>query len=82
MISHRYIYYIDRESDERNCIDIINDKGSDEINKKSENNEDIFTDDIKVLKLRALSSKIDIENIEKESDDRNSINMIDDKESD
>ena len=47
-----------------------------------ENDEDRLTEDIDVLKLGTLSSKRYIYNIEKESDLRNWIYMIDEKESD
>ena len=43
------------------------------------NDEDISTGDIEVLKLVTLSSKRDIYNIKTEFDERNQINMIDDK---
>ena len=51
-------------------------------NKIGENDQYILTDDIEVLKLVKLSSKSDIDNIDKESDERYHIDMIDDKDSD
>ena len=54
----------------------------DEKNKIGENDEDRSTDDIELLKLGTLNSKRYIYNIEKESDLRNWIYMIDEKESD
>ena len=41
-----------------------------------------MTDDIEVLKLWKLSYQKNIDNLEKESDKRNQIDIIEDKESD
>ena len=49
---------IDKKSDERNPINMIDEKISDERNYIYENDEDISTADIKVLKLGALCSKM------------------------
>ena len=46
------------------------------------NDEDRSTDDIDFLKLGTVCSKRDIYNTEKESDERNQVNIIDDKDSD
>ena len=61
---------------------MIDDKESDIRNQRGKNYEDIWTDDIEVLKLETLIYKRYIYKIEQESDERNRINMIDDKESD
>ena len=45
-----------------------------------ENNEDILTNDIEVLKLGKLSLQKNIDNIEEESNKSDKIDMIDDKE--
>ena len=61
---------------------MIEDNKYDEGNHIGKNDEDRWTDDIEVLKLGTLSSKTDIYKIVKWSDERNRINIIDDKESD
>ena len=79
LTSQRDIENIYKEPDERNRIDMIDYKESGEIKNIGENDRDRSTDDIEVLKLVTLSSKRDIYNIETEFDERNQINMIDDK---
>ena len=58
------------------------DKESDEIDKTSKNVEETVTDVIGVFKLGKLSLQKNIANVEKYSDERNRMDMIDDKESD
>ena len=60
---------------------MIDEKGSDEKNQIDENDEDISTDYIEVLKVGTLCPKRDIYDIEKESNERNQVNIIDDKNS-
>ena len=80
--SKRYIDNIDKQSDERNQIDISNDKDSDKRDHMGKNDEERVTDDIEVLKLVKLSSWKNIYNIEKEYDERNWMDMRDNKDSD
>ena len=61
---------------------MIDDKESDEIDQMVENDESRLTDDMEILKLGKLSSQKNIENIGKEYDERNRIDMVGDKESD
>ena len=65
MGSQRKIENIDRQSDERNQINMIDEKVSDERNQINENEKVISSDDIEVLKMVTLCSKRDIYNIEK-----------------
>ena len=58
------------------------DKDYDERDHKDKNYEERVTNDIEVLKLRKLGSQKNKDNIEKESDERNRMDMIDDKEYD
>ena len=51
---------IDKQFDERNQINIIDENISDERKQKGENDEDRSIDDVEVLKLGTLCSKIDI----------------------
>ena len=73
---------IEKESDERNRMDMIYGNEYDERYQISKNYEEIVTVDIVVFKLRKLSSKKNDDNIEKESDERNQMDMSDDRESD
>ena len=57
-------------------------KDSDEIDKIDKNYEKRVNNDIEVLKLVKLSSQKNVDNIEKESDERNRVDMSDDKDSD
>ena len=63
--SQRNIENIDKESDKRKRINITYKNVYDEINQIDENDEDVSTYDIKVLKMVTLCSKRDIYNIEK-----------------
>ena len=63
-------------------MDMINGKDYDEISKINKNDEKIVTNDIEVLKLGKLDQQKNTDNIEKESDERNWMDMIDEKESD
>ena len=56
-------------------------KDSDKRDEKNKNDEEIVTDDIEVSKL-GKGTKKNIDNVEKESDERNRMDMIDDKEYD
>ena len=55
------------------------DKDSDEIDQIGENDEDRLTGDVEVLKLVKSSSQKNIDNIKKESDKSNQIDIVDDK---
>ena len=63
--SQRNIENIDKESNKRKRINITYKNVYDEINQIDENDEDVSTYDIKVLKMVTLCSKKDISNIEK-----------------
>ena len=67
-ISQRNIENIDKKSDTINRINMIDENISDERNQIGENDEDISTDDIEVLKLGKFCSKRYIYNIDKKSD--------------
>ena len=54
--SKRYIDNVEKELDERNWMDMIDDKESDERYQIGENDKEIVADDIEVLKLRKLIS--------------------------
>ena len=82
MSSWKKIYYLEKESDETNQMDISGDKESDERDRISINDKEKVTEDIEVLKLVKLSSQKNVDNIEKESDERNRVDMSDDKDSD
>ena len=56
-------------------------KEYDERDQIGENDEERVIDDIKVLNLGKMSSQKSIENIQKESDKRNRMDMRDDKKS-
>ena len=58
------------------------DRGSDERYQTSKNDQEIVTGDIEVFKLGKLSSKKNDDNIEKESDEGNRMDMSDDKDYD
>ena len=73
---------IDKEYDEINRIDMIDGKESDKRDQIGESDEDRLTDDIEFLKQGNLSSQKNIDDIDKESDEKNWIDIIDDKESD
>ena len=62
-------------------MDISGDKESDERDQISKNYWEILTDDIEVFKLGKFSSKKGNENIEKEYDERNWMDVSDDKDS-
>ena len=81
-ISKIYIDNFDKESDEINWIDISDDKESDERYHIGENDEERVTDDIEVLKPGTLSLQKNMDNLEKEYDKSNQIDIIDDKEYD
>ena len=70
---------IEKEYYERNWIDMSDDKYPDEIDQIDKNNEERVTNDIDVLKLGNFGSKKNADNIEKESDEINWMDMIDDK---
>ena len=53
-------------------------KDSDKRDEKNKNDEEIVTDDIEFSKL-GKGTKKNIDNVEKESDERNRMDMIDDK---
>ena len=57
-------------------------KDSDERYQIDKNDEEIVTNDIEVLKLGNFGSEKNTDNIEKESDEMNWMDVIDDKESD
>ena len=61
---------------------MIGENLSDRRNQIYENDEYISPDDIEFLKVGTLGSKREIYNIEIESDERNQVNIVDDKESD
>ena len=63
--SERYIDNVEKEYDERNWIDMSDEKDSDERYQMGENDEEIVTDDIEVLKLVKFSLQKNIDNIEK-----------------
>ena len=63
-------------------MDMSYDKESDKIDQISKIDEEIVTEYIEVLKMGKLSSQKNIDNIEKESDERNRMDMSDDKDSD
>ena len=65
LISQRNMDNIDKKSDERNQINIIDEIVSDERNQKDKNDEYRSTNDIEVFKVVTLCSKIEIYNIEK-----------------
>ena len=71
-----------KQSDEKNWMDVIDDKDSDERDQISKNDEEKVTEDIEVLKLGKLSSQKNVDNLEKEYDERNRVYMRDGKESD
>ena len=73
---------IEKEYDERDRMDMSDEKYSDEREQISKNYEERVTDDIEVLKLGKLSSKQNIDNIERESDEINRMDMSDYKDSD
>ena len=58
-------------------MDMSDDKESDERYQISRNDEEKVTEDIEVLKLGKLSSNKNIDNIEKEYDERNRMDMSD-----
>ena len=58
------------------------DKESDERYQIGENDKEVGTDDIEILKLGKFSSQKNIDNIEKESDKMNWMYMIDEKKYD
>ena len=58
------------------------DKYSEERDQTSKNHEEKMTEDIEVFKLGKLSSRKNDDNIEKESDERNQMDMSDDKDYD
>ena len=60
-------------------MDVIDDKDSDERNQIYKNDEERVTDDIEVLKQAKFSSQKYTDNIEKEYDERNRMDMIDNK---
>ena len=82
LISQGNIENIDKESDKRNQINMIDDKKSGERAQVSENKEETLNTDVGVLKLVKLSLQKNKDNIEKEYDEINCIDMSDDKESD
>ena len=61
-------------------MDMIDDKDSDERYKISKNDEEILTGDIEVFKLGKQSSKGNDDNIDKEYDEINRMEMSDDKD--
>ena len=65
LIFQRNIYNIYKQYDEINRINMIDENVSDERNQIGENDEDISTDDIEVLKLVTLCSKRERYDIEK-----------------
>ena len=77
--SKRYINNIDKESDKSNQIDIFYYNDSDERDQMGQNDEYRLTDDREVLKLGKLSSKRYIDNIEKEYDEINRVDISNDK---
>ena len=73
---------IEKESNERNWMDMSDDKDSDERYQISKKYEEKLTDDIEVLKLGKLSSQKNRDTIENESDEINRMHMGDDRDSD
>ena len=73
---------IETEYDGRNWMDTSDDKVSDKRDQISKNDEERVNDDIEVSKLGKLSSKKNYGNVEKESGERNQIDMNDEKEYD
>ena len=80
--SQKHIKNIEKESDERNSMDMIDDKEPDKRDQICAHVEERVTDDIEVLKLKKLSAQKNLDNIEKESDERNRMDTIYDKEYD
>ena len=79
MISKKNYDNIEKESDEMNRMDMSDDKDSDEIYQIDKNYEEILTNDIEVLKLGKLGSQKNIDSIKKEYDERNRMDIIDEK---
>ena len=63
-------------------MDMSDDKESDEIDHIDKNDEKSVTNDIEVSKLGKFGLQKNTDNIEKEPDERNRMDMIDDKEYD
>ena len=71
-----------KKSDKIYQINMIDDKESDERDKIGKNKEETQDTYIEVLKLRKLSLQKNIDYLEKESDERNRMDMSDDRKSD
>ena len=82
MSSQKYIDNIDKDYDESNWMYMSDDKDSDERYQISKNNEEKVSDVIEVLKLGKLSTQKNIDNVQKESDENNWMDMSDDKKYD
>ena len=67
LCSKRDIYNIEKESDERNQVNMIDYKESDEKDQIDENGEEILNTDTEFLKLIKFSSQKYIDNVKKES---------------
>ena len=74
-------YYIEKESDEINQKDMSDEKYSDEIDHVIKDDEEKVSDYIEVLKLGKLSLQKIIDNVEKKSDKREWMDIINDGES-
>ena len=70
---------VQKESDENNWMDMSDDKKYDKRDQTSTNDEIIVADVIEVLKQGKLSTQKNIDNVDKEYDKRNSMDMIDDE---
>ena len=60
---------IDKQSDERNQINMIDDREYDDIDKIGRNEDETLNTDTEVLKLGKFSSQKNIDNIDKQSDE-------------
>ena len=70
---------IEKYYDERNWIDMSDDRDSDERCQIDKNDEEIVPNDIKLLKLGNFGSQKNTNNIGREYDEINWVNIIDDK---
>ena len=82
LISKKNDDNIEKEYDEIKNMDTGDEKVSDKGDQIDKNDEERVTYDIEVLKLGKLGSQKNIDNVEKETDKRNRMDMIDDEEYD
>ena len=81
LISHKNLDNVEKESDVINQMDMSDENDSDERDQISKNDEVNVSDVIEDLKLGKLILNKNIDNVEKESDKRNRMDMSDNKES-